>query len=94
MTEPIIALSDEDVVRLLPALAEAERATEMTAMRFVPPRPGILEEVSAKRHQLVYGRRGVESRLLRRVAATGPESGGPSSSSTSRRCGDGRIRTS
>jgi hypothetical protein len=53
------AISDEDVIRLLPELAEAERATEETATRFVPPRPGILEEVSARRHQLVYGRRGV-----------------------------------
>lgn len=68
------AISDEDVVLLLPALAEAERATEETAARFVPPRPGILEEVSARRHQLVYGRRGVgKSTLLRRVAASGSE---------------------
>jgi hypothetical protein len=65
-------ISDEDVVRLLPALAEAERATEETAGRFVPPRPGILEEVSARRHQFVYGRRGVgKSTLLRRVEAGG-----------------------
>ncbi|MCP9485018.1 MAG: ATP-binding protein [Gaiellaceae bacterium MAG52_C11] len=68
------AISDEDVIRLLPALAEAERATEATAARFVPPRPGILEEVSARRHQFVYGRRGVgKSTLLHRVAAVGSE---------------------
>lgn len=67
-------ISDDDVTRLLPALAEAERATEGTAARFVPPRPGILEEVSARRHQLVYGRRGVgKSTLLHRVAAGGAE---------------------
>jgi hypothetical protein len=64
------AITDDDVARLLPALAEAERATEETAARFVPPRPGILEEVSARRHQFVYGRRGVgKSTLLLRVAA-------------------------
>jgi hypothetical protein len=69
-------LTDEDVARLLPALAEAERATEATAARFVAPRPGILEEASARRHQLVYGRRGVgKSTLLRQVAADGPGSG-------------------
>lgn len=38
------AITDEEVTQLLPALAEAERATEATAARFVPPRPGILEE--------------------------------------------------
>jgi Cdc6-like AAA superfamily ATPase len=70
------APSDEDVVRLLPLLAEAARATADTAARFVSPRPGILEEASARRHQLVYGRRGVgKSTLLRRVAAEGPSSG-------------------
>jgi predicted AAA+ superfamily ATPase len=67
-------ISDEDVAHLLPALAEAERATEETAARFVPPRPGILEEVSPRRHQFVYGRRGVgKSTLLHRVAAGGAE---------------------
>jgi Cdc6-like AAA superfamily ATPase len=66
------APSDEQVVRLLPLLAEAARATAATAARFVSPRPGILEEASARRHQLVYGRRGVgKSTLLRRVAADG-----------------------
>jgi hypothetical protein len=70
------AITDEDVARLLPALAEAERANEDTAARFVPPRPAILEEVSARRHQLVYGRRGVgKSTLLHRVAAGGSENG-------------------
>jgi hypothetical protein len=67
-------ITDDEVTRLLPALAEAERATEETAARFVPPRPGILEEVSARRHQFVYGRRGVgKSTLLRRVEADGAE---------------------
>jgi hypothetical protein len=70
------APSDDDVARLLPALAEAERANDETPTRFVPPRPGILEEASARRHQLVYGRRGVgKSTLLRRVAAGGSDSG-------------------
>lgn len=70
------AISDGDVNRLLPALAEAERASAASAPRFVPPRPGILEEVSARRHQLVFGRRGVgKTTLLHRVAAGGPDSG-------------------
>jgi Cdc6-like AAA superfamily ATPase len=70
------ALTDDEVTRLLPALAEAERASVDTAGRFVPPRTGILEEASARRHQLVYGRRGVgKSTLLHRVAAGGSESG-------------------
>ena len=69
------AISDDQVAPLLRALAEAERATNETAARFVPPRQGILEEVSARRHQFVYGRRGVgKSTLLLRVAAEGPES--------------------
>lgn len=70
------AISDDDVSHLLPALAEAERASAASAPRFVPPRPGILEEASARRHQLVYGRRGVgKTMLLQRVAAGGPDSG-------------------
>jgi hypothetical protein len=74
--EAAVAISDEEVRKLLPALSEAERATEATAERFVPPRPGILEEASARRHQLVFGRRGVgKSTLLHRVAAGGRESG-------------------
>ena len=43
--EPV-APSDGQVVRLLPLLAEAARATDETAARFVSPRPGILEEAS------------------------------------------------
>lgn len=68
------APTDADVARLLPALAEAERATDATANRFVSPRPGVLEEAAARRHQFVYGRRGVgKSTLLLRVAAGGAE---------------------
>ena len=56
-------------MRLLPALAEAARASESTAARFVPPRLGILEEASARRDQFIFGRRGVgKSTLLRRIA--------------------------
>lgn len=62
------ALSDEQVVSLLPALAEAARADRRTAERFVPPRTGILEETAARRHQFVFGRRGVgKSTLLRKI---------------------------
>lgn len=66
------APSDEQVAKLLALLAEAARAGPDAVGRFVSPRPGILEEASARRHQLVHGRRGVgKSTLLRRVAAGG-----------------------
>jgi hypothetical protein len=66
------APNDEQVAKLLALLAEAARAGPETVGRFVSPRPGILEEASARRHQLVHGRRGVgKSTLLRRVAAGG-----------------------
>jgi hypothetical protein len=67
--EPI---TDEQVVSLLPALAEAARADQATAERFVPPRTGILEETGSRRHQFVFGRRGVgKSTLLRKVESLG-----------------------
>jgi hypothetical protein len=66
------APTDEQVAKLLALLAEAARAGPDAVGRFVSPRPGILEEASARRHQLVHGRRGVgKSTLLRRVAAGG-----------------------
>jgi Cdc6-like AAA superfamily ATPase len=72
---PALGIKDEDLAKLLRALAEAERAQQETVTRFVQPRPGILEEVSARRHQLVTGRRGVgKSTLLHRVAAEGESS--------------------
>lgn len=61
-------LSDEQVVRLFPAIEEAGRADRRTAQRFVQPRTGILEETAARRHQFVFGRRGVgKSTLLRKI---------------------------
>lgn len=72
--EPI---SDEEVVKSLPALAEAARASSETAGRFVAPRTGILEEVAARHHQFVFGRRGVgKSTLLRKIESLGPEAHG------------------
>lgn len=72
--EPI---SDEQVVALLPVLAEAARAEQSTAARFVPPRTGILEETASRRHQFVFGRRGVgKSTLLRKIESLGPKSHG------------------
>jgi hypothetical protein len=63
-----LPIDDSQLKRLLQVLAEAERADETTAERFVEPRTGILEEVSARRHYLVVGRRGVgKSTLLLRV---------------------------
>ena len=68
--EPI---SDEQVVKLLPALAEAARADKTTAGRFVPPRIGILEETASRRHQFIFGRRGVgKSTLLRKIESQAP----------------------
>ena len=72
LTAEQAAPNDEQVAKLLALLAEAARAGPDTVGRFVSPRPGILEEASAQRHQLVHGRRGVgKSTLLRRVAAGG-----------------------
>jgi hypothetical protein len=70
------ALTDEQVVTLLPALAEAARADRRTADRFVPPRTGILEETAARRHHFVFGRRGVgKSTLLRKIESLGKATG-------------------
>lgn len=69
-------LSDEEVKKLLPSLAEAARADQRTAQRFVAPRIGILEETASRRHQFVFGRRGVgKSTLVRKVESL--DQGGP-----------------
>ena len=66
-------LSDDEVVKLLPELAEAARADANTAKRFVASRTGILEETAARHHQFVFGRRGVgKSTLLRKIESLGP----------------------
>lgn len=63
-----VALDDDAVVRLLPVLAEAARATQTTVDRFVSPRIGVVEEARSRRHHFVFGRRGVgKSTLLRKV---------------------------
>ena len=68
-------LSDDQVVKLVPALAEAARADRRTAARFVPPRTGILEETASRRHQFVFGRRGVgKSTLLRKIESAATDS--------------------
>jgi hypothetical protein len=70
-------ISDDQVVKLLPALAEAARADRSTAARFVPPRTGILEETASRRHQFVFGRRGVgKSTLVRKVESLGADGPG------------------
>jgi hypothetical protein len=67
-------ISDDQVTQLLPVLAEAARAEKSTAARFVPPRTDILEETAAKRHQFVFGRRGVgKSTLLRKIESLAPQ---------------------
>ena len=61
--------TNDQVVALLPALQEAARAYPSAgAVRFVPPRIGILEESATRRHLFVFGRRGVgKSTLLRKL---------------------------
>jgi hypothetical protein len=61
--------TNEQVVALLPKLQEAARADPSAgAVRFVPPRIGILEETATRRHLFVFGRRGVgKSTLLRKL---------------------------
>lgn len=68
MTNVVHPVSDEQLPKLLAALAEAARADQRTADRFVAPRIGVLEETAARRHQFVLGRRGVgKSTLLRKI---------------------------
>jgi hypothetical protein len=74
---PVKPISDDQVVKLVPALVEAARADQRTAERFVPPRTGILEETAARHHQFVFGRRGVgKSTLLRKIESLGPNGHG------------------
>jgi hypothetical protein len=76
VTDVVQAVSDEQLPKLLAALAEAARADQRTAGRFVAPRVGVLEETAARRHQFVLGRRGVgKSTLLRKIESQAqPES--------------------
>ena len=61
-------LTDDQVEALLPALAEAARATQASVERFVLARRGIVQEVAARAHQYVLGRRDVgKSSLLRKI---------------------------
>jgi hypothetical protein len=61
--------TNEQIVALLPALQNAARADPNAgAVKFVPPRIGILEETASRRHLFVFGRRGVgKSTLLRKL---------------------------
>lgn len=69
-------IPDQALAQLLPALDEAARAQQQTVERFVPPRPGLLEQVGSRRHQFVLGRRGVgKSTLLRTVEARALKNG-------------------
>ena len=63
------AVTDQQVIDLLPRLEDAARADpKSTPARFVPPRPGILEQTAARRHLFIFGRRGVgKSTLLRKI---------------------------
>lgn len=72
--DAIQTISDDQLPKLLAALAEAARADSRTAARFVAPRVGILEETASRRHQFVLGRRGVgKSTLLRKIESLGTE---------------------
>jgi energy-coupling factor transporter ATP-binding protein EcfA2 len=73
--ETLDPITDEQLPGLLAALAEAARADQRTAARFVAPRVGILEETASRRHQFVLGRRGVgKSTLLRKIESLGQAS--------------------
>ena len=73
--DPVQPITDEELPKLLAALAEAARADRRTAARFVPPRIGILEETASRRHRFVLGRRGVgKSTLLRKIESSEQES--------------------
>src|SRR6266545_2158735 len=66
--EKVEVIGDEELQKLLPALAEAARANQQTVERFVPPKVGIVNETASRRHQFILGRRGVgKSSLLRMV---------------------------
>lgn len=63
-------LSDSQVAKILEILAERTRASERLAATFQPPHVGIVEEATARQHQLIVGRRGVgKSMLLLNVVA-------------------------
>lgn len=71
-------ITDEQLPKLLAALAEAARADRRTAGRFVEPRIGILQETASRRHQFVLGRRGVgKSTLLRKIESREQEADSP-----------------
>jgi hypothetical protein len=71
-----MVLHDRHIGGLLASLEEAARADQQTTLRFVPPRAGIVDVVSARRHQFVLGRRGVgKSTLLHVAEATSTERG-------------------
>lgn len=73
--DPVQPITDEQLPKLLAALAEAARADRRTPDRFVEPRIGILQETATRRHQFVLGRRGVgKSSLLRKIESREPES--------------------
>jgi hypothetical protein len=66
--EKLEVIGDEELQKLLPALAEAARANQQTVERFVPPKVGIVDETASRRHQFILGRRGVgKSSLVRMV---------------------------
>lgn len=64
-------LNTPGIAQLKTLLEEESRATEEGVRRFVEPTHGALNRAIAKRHHIVFGRRGSgKSSLLRRAAAT------------------------
>lgn len=63
-------LSTPEVDRLVTLIEEATRATAETPRRFIEPARGTLDRAKARRHHLVFGRRGSgKTSLLRKAGA-------------------------
>lgn len=63
-------LNSPDIDRLAIAVEEAARAPNVAKPRFVEPARGTLDRAKAKRHQIVFGRRGSgKTSLLAKAAA-------------------------
>ncbi len=70
MTRPNALLSTPEVDVLITLIEEATRATAETPRRFIEPARGTLDRAKARRHHLVFGRRGSgKTSLLRKAGA-------------------------
>lgn len=70
MTRQNSLLSTTEVDRLITLIEEATRATVETPRRFIEPARGTLDRAKARRHHLIFGRRGSgKTSLLRKAGA-------------------------